>query len=114
MPDNKVELLNNGKHYAKISLVAIGAISSIVSVIIFCGGFVVGFTTFKADIGQLSSSIEYIQSDNKNIQSRIDILSGHITEDRQALTNRLTGLETESKYISQGVAELKLANIPKR
>jgi len=114
MPDGSLEITANGKHYARLSLVALGAISSIVSVIIFCGGFIIGFTTFKADINTLTQQLTDVRVDNKNLQERLNLMGQTLVEDRQMITNRLTSLEAETKYISQGVAELKLANVPKR
>jgi hypothetical protein len=42
------------------------------------------------------------------LQDRIDLLNKSIVDDRQTITNRLAGLDADVKYISQGIAELKL------
>ena len=114
MPDRTLEVSSNGKRYAKLSLVALGSISSIVSVVIFLGGFVIGYTTFKADINMLTRQLADVRIDNKELQGRLNTMAQTLVDDRQQITNRLTSLEQETKFISQGVAELKLANVPKR
>ena len=107
MSNSQIEVISNGKHFFKVSAAYVAAVSSILGIVIFCGGWILGYVTFKSDV-------ENLKEINKSVQTRLDILSGHITEDRQMLTNRLTGLESETKFISQGVAELKIANVPKR
>ena len=115
MPENStVEVSSNGKRYAKLSLMALGSISSIVSVIIFLAGFIIGFTTFKADINVLTQQLVEVRADNKELQNRLNVMNQTLIDDRGTITNRLTNVEVELKYISQGVAELKLANVPKR
>ena len=98
----------------KMSLPALGAVSSILGVIIFCGGWIFGYMTFKADMRAINLNVVSLSEQNNALQTRINTMSQSITDDRQGLTNRLTALETEVKYISQGVAELKIAIVPKR
>ena len=107
MPDDQIEITTNGKHFYKASSSYVAVVSSVIVITTFLGGMVVGFMMERTDV-------EYLKADNKAIQSRLDILSGHISEDRQVLTNKITSLEEQSKFISQGVAELRLSNIPKR
>jgi len=114
MPNATLEVSQNGKRWVKTSLVALGSISAIVSLFIFLGGFIVGYITFKADMGSVTQQLHDLRADNKALLDRQNIMAQTLVDDRQAITNRLTSLEAEAKYISQGVAELKLANVPKR
>ena len=98
----------------RMSLPTLGAISSILGVIIFCGGWIFGYMTFKADMRAISDSVVVLVNQNNALQNRINIMSQSVTDDRQTLTNRLTVLETDVKYFSQGVTELKIAVVPKR
>lgn len=98
----------------KISLPVLGAISSIMGVIIFCGGWIFGYMTFKADLRAVNQNIITLTDENRALQTRINTLSQSVVDDRGVLGTRLTVLETDVKYITQGVAELKIAVVPKR
>jgi len=102
LDDKTVEVSSNGKRFARFSLVAIGSISSIVTVVVATGGFISGYMLATSKMATLTEQLESIRIDNKMVVSRQD-----------AMTNSITILEQETKYISQGVAELKLANVPK-
>jgi hypothetical protein len=101
--DGSLEISSNGKRYARLSLLALGSISSIVTFIVFCAGFIIGYLTFKAEMATVTQQLADVRADNKAMRQTL-------IED----SARLISLETEAKYISQGIAELKLQNIPKR
>ena len=98
----------------RISLPALGVISSMTGVVIFCGGWIFGYMTFKADLRAVNEAVALLSVQNVAVRNRLDMTTQSLNDDRQTLTNRLTGLETDVKYISQGVAELKIAVVPKR
>ena len=98
----------------RISLPTLGAVSSIMGVIIFIGGWVIGYLTFKSDLKTVTDNVIILRTDNTALKGYIEEMRQVVNNDRQTLSNRLTSLETESKYISQGVAELKIAIVPKR
>lgn len=114
MPDNQIEVSSNGKRFFKVSASYVAAVSSILGIIIFCGGWIFGYMTFKADMGAISENGVNLRADIKVMQERQNTMNQTLTDDRQTLTNQITILQTETKYISQGVAELKLADVPKR
>ena len=90
------------------SLPTLGIISSIFGAIIFCGGWIFGYMTFKADINLINSQMADLKLQTGSIGARLNTLGDLVGNDREHLTTRLTNLEAEVKYISQGVAELKL------
>lgn len=98
----------------RISLPALGAVSSILGVVIFCGGWIFGYMTFKADLKSVNENVVALVKQTGDLQTRLNGMSQSITDDRQSATNRLATLESDIKYISQGVAELKIAVVPKR
>jgi hypothetical protein len=98
----------------RITLPTLGAISSIIGVFIFVSGWVIGYLTFRADMRTISEGVVSLKTEIASLQTRNNIMSQTITDDRQTLSNRLTAIEIDSKYISQGIAELKIAIVPKR
>jgi hypothetical protein len=42
------------------------------------------------------------------VQARVDVYEKALNDERQLITNRLTGLEADTKYISATLNELKL------
>ena len=73
----------------RASAAVIAAVGSILSVVIFIGGFIAGALT-------LEHSVVTLQSDLGDIKLRLDSVS-----------NRLTKLEDKVDYTAQGVADLK-------
>ncbi len=66
--------------------------------------------------GTQSSRIDELRERIAAINLRLDIHEKTLYDDRNSLSNRLTGLETDTKYISQTLQELKLlvSPIPRR
>ena len=91
----------------RLSAAGVAAVSSAVTLVVFVIGFITGALTLKDNVSNL-------RQDYANLQERIDVLSREAAADRGNVSNRLTAIETESKYANQGIAELKLAIIPKR
>lgn len=98
---------NGDRPSIKINLPTLGALSAIAGVVIFLGGWIAGYLTFKSEMLILNQNLA-------GLQGQMNTLNTGVTSDRQSVMNRLTNLEAEAKYISQGVAELKLAVVPKR
>ena len=98
----------NGNRWlaVRLSAPAIGAIGSCMTLVVFVIGFITGALTLK-------DSVSTLRHDNGELQRRIDVLSQDAATDRGNVSNRLTAVETEVKYTNQGIAELKLAIIPK-
>ena len=73
----------------RASAAVIAAVGSILSIVVFLGGFVVGALTLR-------SNVTTLQVDLADIKGRLDSVS-----------NRLTKLEDKVDYTAQGVADLK-------
>jgi hypothetical protein len=79
----------------------LGAIASIAGVVVWVVGFSMGYLTFKSEMGSLREQVAELRAGKSATDNRLD-----------ALGNRLTSIESDTKYISQGVAELRLAAVP--
>lgn len=92
-----------GKASVRITLPTLGALSSIVGVFLWCTGFVMGYLAFKSEMTTVNTKVDRLE------------LQGAATQDRlNNLGNRLTAIESDTKYLVQGVAELRLSAVPKR
>jgi hypothetical protein len=105
-----VTIVPNGRPSIRLTLPTLGAVSSIVGLVIFIVGWGFGYLTFKADMTAIAQHVAELRSDNTVLQERVGRLSDVINTD----SSRLATLEADIRYISQGVAELKLAVVPKR
>ncbi len=104
----RVETDEGGRQSIHVTLPTLGLVSSIAGAIIFCGGWIFGYMTFKADMNLVVSQLMDLKLQTGSIGMRVNTLGDAVVLDRENLTNRLTVLESEVKFISQGVAELKL------
>jgi hypothetical protein len=86
---------------AKVISIA-GAMASIVSVFMFIGGFIAGERYLSAELNSLRMTVSELKSGNAVTQEHLNNLD-----------NKVTSISADIKYISQGVAELRLANVPK-
>ena len=59
--------------------------------------------------GTQVSRVDELKDRLNTAVARLEVYEKAFMEDRSMLTNRLTGLESDTKYISQTLAELKLA-----
>jgi len=100
-----VTIENNaaGRPSVRITLPTLGALASIAGVVIWTVGFAMGYITFKSEMGAVNTKVDRLELQSSSVQGRLDILG-----------NRLTSIESDTKYISQGVAELRLSAVPKR
>ena len=90
MVDLGTSTTNNGfKTTFRASAATIAAIASILSILIFLGGFIAGALTLRENVNRL-------QTDLAEIKTRLDLMVG-----------RLTKLEDKVDYTAQGVADLK-------
>lgn len=94
---------DRGKASIRFTLPTLGAISSIAAVFVYLGGFATGYVAFKSEMSSLRENVSELRAGNTVTQDRINVLG-----------NRLTSIEGDTKYISQGVAELRLSAVPKR
>jgi hypothetical protein len=86
-----------------------GAVASIISVFVFIGGFITGERYLSSELNSLredghrfAETIADLRTSNKAMEEQINSL------DRQ-----IVSMSGDVKYISQGVAELRLSNVPK-
>jgi hypothetical protein len=86
-----------------------GAIASIVGVLVFIGGFVTGERYLSSELTTLHETVADLRTGNTATQERLNVLQDRLN----GIDNRLTAVSADIKYISQGVAELRLANVPK-
>ena len=108
MLDHKtIEISSNGKRFFRVSAQYVAALSSTLGVIIFCGGWVFGYMTFKADIKVITESVALIITDNHSLQERLNTMNQSISDDRQTLSNKITALETETKNVRSDIGDLK-------
>ena len=91
-----MSLETTGKPKITITLPTIAGVCSIVSLVVFCAGWVTGFMTYTRSMGELTNQYE-------KIGSRMASVEGKVTE-----------TQIDVKYIGQSIAELKLAVVPKR
>jgi hypothetical protein len=103
---------NGGRLSLRLTLSNLGAIASIITIVSLLTGFWFGYSAFKSEMTTLKQTVEDLRGGNRVLQDRLDSIGKIVAEDRQTLTVRLTALEGEIKYISQGIAELR--SIPKR
>lgn len=82
---------NGGRRQFHISATTISAVASTLGLVVFIFGFISGALTFK-------ESVSTLQAGNIEIKNILGTLS-----------TRVTVIETESKYTSQGIAELKVS-----
>lgn len=106
---------NGNLNVLKLTLPSLGAIASILTFVSFITGAYIGYTAFKADMNELSHTtrsldIRVASAQARTEQIQLEVLNVQKTmgDDRQALTNRLTGVERDIDFIKQGIAELKL------
>ncbi len=104
----QVEIDEDQNQSVRFSLPTLGIISSVFAGVIFCGGWIFGYMTFKADMALITSQISDLKLQTASIGIRLNALSEVVGHDRENLSSRLQSLESEVKFISQGVAELKL------
>lgn len=97
----------SGRPTVTLSLPALGTIVALLGVLTFAGGWTSSYFLFKAEVEGNVVAVG-------NLQARVNQISEGIQQDRERNANRLTVLEQDVKYITQGVAELKLNLIPKR
>jgi hypothetical protein len=74
----------------------------------FITGAYFGYTSFKTDLADMQRLIAQTDTQLKNVQIDVLSLNKMSSEDRQHLTNRLTGVERDIDFIKQGISELKL------
>lgn len=98
---------NGGRSMLRIPLSTLGYISSILSLVVFISGFITGYVSIKAQMDTVNGQLS-------TLGSRVGAIDTSASADRQSITNRLTGLETETRYIKEGIAEIRLMNIPKK
>jgi chromosome segregation ATPase len=79
-----------------------GACASILGIFVFIGGFISGERYLSSELSSLRETVAELRSNNAATQDRLN-----------SLGNRLTSIETDTKYISQGVAELRLSAVPR-
>jgi hypothetical protein len=113
MPDNETVKFGTVKHSFRMTLPTLGAVSSILSVGIFCTGWIFGYLTFKADMVVVTNNIADLRAENRIVQDRLTVFNQALTDDRQNQTTRLVGMERDIKYIGQTVGELRLSRVPK-
>jgi hypothetical protein len=104
----------NGRAAIKVTLPTLGALSAIAGVLLFLFGMASGYQIFKTDMLVVNTQLADLRAASQMAQERMNMMSRTLADDRERDANRLTILESESKYISQGIAELKLALVPKR
>lgn len=101
------EVTKNGMQRISFTLPNLGAISSIIGVLVFLAGWISSYMVFSASLKSLSEG-------NARLQERVNSMSKGQAEDRQAFRDRLTGLDADIKYMTRDMAEIKLAVVPKR
>jgi hypothetical protein len=97
-----LETSTSGTRSVKLLLPQIASLASIASLIVFIVGFASGYLAFKSEMTALRETVSDLRKDNAGQQDHLN-----------SLDVRLTSLGGDLKYISQGVAELRLANVPK-
>ena len=98
-----METSPSGVKSVRLQWPQIGAIASITSLVIFVVGFITGAMTFKSEMSVLRTNVADMRSDNATTQERIN-----------AMSIRLATIEADIKYIGQGIAEIRLSNLPKK
>ena len=109
-----LQQLPNGRAAIKVTLPTLGALSAIAGVLIFIFGMIAGYLVFKSDMLVVNQQLADLRMHSTQTQERMNTMSRALSDDRERDSSRLTILESESKFISQGIAELKLALVPKR
>jgi hypothetical protein len=97
-----IETNPQGRPSIRLTLPTIGAISAIVGVLVYVVGFATGYIAFKSEMSSLREQVAELRAGNASTQDRLNNLG-----------NRLTSIESDTKYISQGVAELRLSAVPR-
>jgi hypothetical protein len=114
--DGAVVVSRNSRNGFRFSInwPAVAGICSILGIVIFCAGWIFGYTTFKADLRIVVENVSTIRDENKAMQDRINIMARTITDDRSISDHRLTTVETQMLAIAQGIARLEVAIGTKR
>lgn len=87
---------NQGKPRVSFSLPTVAAICSIGGVVLWFGGFVMGYMAYTRSITDLLAQNAAFTTRLGSVESKIDLTQNDV------------------KYIGQSIAELKLAVVPKR
>ena len=87
---------DGGKQRVSLSLPTIASVCSILGVVIFCGGFVVGYMAYTRSMTDLLAQ-------NAEFAKRLTSVESKVIE-----------TQSDVKYIGQSISELKLAVVPKR
>lgn len=96
-----------GRQSIQLSMPTLTTITTLLALLTFAGGWLSSYTIFR---GQMDST----QVSLNNLQAQVNTLSTTLQSDRERNSSRLTVLESDVKYITQGVAELKLNLIPRK
>lgn len=94
---------NGGRPSVRLTLPNLAYISSILGVFIYVAGFYTGYLTFKSEMSSLRETVNELRSNSTTTRESIG-----------SLTVRLSTIETDIKYIGQGVAKLQIEAVPKR
>lgn len=103
-----IETDHDHRQTIRFTLPTLGMISSFLGAVVFMMGWIFGYMTFKSDINLITSQMADLKLQAGSIGMRLNELSEVVGRDREGLSNRMISLESEVKFISQGVAELKL------
>lgn len=90
-----------------LSLPTLGAIASVTGLLLLLAGYVAAYLTVTPKIDAINAHLH-------QLQGYVDALNKGAADDRQAMTNRLTGLERETQWIKEGVSDLRLNLVPKK
>lgn len=86
----------NGKPRISFTLPTVAAICSIAGVLLWCGGFIMGYMAYTRSMTDLLAQ-------TTSFTNRLTAVEGKVTE-----------TQVDVKYIGQSIAELKLAVVPRR
>ena len=103
----------DGSRVLTLSIPAISTIAGSLSVVLFLFGFVSGYMTFRSEMAVITAAIATLNITNNQLQQQLSHTNDIANENRQAISIRLTSVETDIKYITSGIAELKLRNAGK-
>jgi hypothetical protein len=92
------ELKLNGNGFPKVSASTFALLMNLVVLVVGLGAL----------WGTQVSRIDDLKERLITVQARLDVHERALNEERQTITNRLTGLEADTKYISATLNELKL------
>lgn len=97
-------VINNGNgRFLRVPLPTLGAVASISGVFIFLFGLISGYLMFKSEMTALTQNIVELKASDQKSQG-----------DLATLRDKVTGMEGDVKYLVQGMAEIKIAIVPRR